>query len=118
MANTTVYPYGNNGQAQPSAHAMPVVTISTTGAVTQALNANTFYEFTGSPTSLTLTLNSSGNGLALYAGKFTAGTGFSGLSLPSSVKEGDGIPTVEAGSTYEFNICDNLLAIIKEAASS
>ena len=99
------------------ADVVPIVTVSTTGAVTQALDPNKFYSFTGSPTSLTLTLTS-GTGLCVYAGKFTAGTGFSGLTLPSSVKEGDGIPTIEAGGTYEFSIVDNLLLMVKEASAS
>lgn len=90
-----------------------IVTVSTTGAVTQALNPNTFYDFTGSPTSLTLTLTS-GTGLCIYAGKFTAGTGFSNLTLPSTVKVADGAPSIEAGGTYEFSIMENLILIAKE----
>lgn len=92
-----------------------VVTVSTTGAVTQALEPNTFYQFTGNPTSLTLTLTS-GTGLCVYAGKFTAGTGFSNLSLPASVKEADNIPSIEAGGTYEFSIADNLMLLVKEGS--
>ena len=97
------------------ADVIQVVTVSTTGAVTQALEPNTFYQFTGNPTSLTLTLTS-GTGLCVYAGKFTAGTGFSNLSLPASVKEADGIPSIEAGNTYEFSIMDNLLLLVKEGS--
>lgn len=93
---------------------VPIVTVSTTGAVTQALDPNKFYNFTGSPTSLTLTLNS-GTGLCIYAGKFTAGTGFSNLTLPSTVKVADGAPSVEAGGVYEFSVMDNLLLLAKES---
>lgn len=92
-----------------------IVTVSTTGAVTQALDPNKFYKFTGSPTSLTVTLNS-GLGLCVYAGKFTAGTGFSGFTLPSGVAVADGAPTIEAGETYEFNIADNLIVIVKQSS--
>ena len=92
-----------------------IVTVSTTGAVTQALDPNKFYDFTGSPTSLTLTLNS-GNDLCIYAGKFTAGTGFSNLTLPSTVKVADGAPSVEAGGVYEFSVMNNLLLLAKEGS--
>lgn len=92
---------------------VPIVTVSTTGAVTQALDPNKFYNFTGSPTSLTLTLTS-GTGLCIYAGKFTAGTGFSNFTLPSTVKVADGAPSVEAGNTYEFSVMNNLLLLAKE----
>lgn len=92
-----------------------IVTVSTTGAVTQALDPNKFYDFTGSPTSLTLTLNS-GTGLCIYAGKFTAGTGFTNLSFPATVKVADGAPSVEAGNTYEFSVMNNLLLLAKEGA--
>lgn len=93
-----------------------IVTVSTTGAVTQALDPNKFYIFTGSPTSLNLTLTA-GTDLCIYAGKFTAGTGFTSITLPSAVKVADGAPAIEAGGTYEFSIMENLMLIAKEGTT-
>lgn len=88
--------------------------ISTTGAVSQALDANKFYKFTGALTSLTLTLNAS-TGFAVYAGKFTTGSGWgsNGLSIPATVTEAANNDEIEASKTYEFSIVDNVI-VIKE----
>ena len=113
---TTVGTFTANQSGNTTANiTTPIVTVSTTGAVTQALDPNKFYDFTGSPTSLTLTLNS-GNDLCIYAGKFTAGTGFSNFTLPSTVKVADGAPSVEAGGVYEFSVMNNLLLLAKEGS--
>ena len=91
-----------------------VVEISTTGAVSQALDANKFYKFTGALTSLTLTLNAS-TGFVMYAGKFITGSGWgsNGLSIPATVTEATNNDEIEAGKTYEFSIVDNVI-VIKE----
>lgn len=89
-----------------------VVTVSTSGAVSQALDPNKFYKFTGDLTSLSLTFNS-GTELAVYAGKFnTDSTGFT-LTVPGTIHEAVGNPTPEGGKTYEFNVADNVLIMIE-----
>lgn len=88
------------------------VTVSGTGAVTQALDSNKFYKF-GSLTSLTLTLNATSEGLAIYGGKFTADSSGCTLSIPSTVTAASSVPTIQGGSTYEFNIMDNVLLMIE-----
>ena len=97
-----------------AAEEVTVVTISTAGAVSQALDANKFYKFTGALTSLTLTLNAS-TGLAVYAGKFTTGSGWgsNGLSIPATVTEAVNNDEIEASKTYEFSIVDNVI-VVKE----
>lgn len=89
-----------------------VVTVATSGAVSQALQPNTFYKFTGALTSLTLTLTA-GTGLVVYAGKFTASSSGCTLSLPATVTEAASNDTIEGGKTYEFSIVDNVI-VIKE----
>lgn len=91
-----------------------LVEVTTSGAVSQALAPNTFYKFSGSLTSLTLTLTA-GTGLVLYAGKFSTGSGWTnnGLSLPASVTEAAGNDEIAASKTYEFSILDNVI-VIKE----
>lgn len=69
------------------------VTVSGTGAVTQALDSNKFYKF-GSLTSLTLTLNAASEGLAIYGGKFTADSSGCTLSIPSTVTAASSVPTI------------------------
>ena len=87
-----------------------LVTISTAGAVTQALDPNKFYKFTGSLTSLTLTLNA-GVDLCIYAGKFVAGSDDMPITLPSGVVVPDESVEIESGKTYEFSIMDNVCLI-------
>lgn len=97
-----------------AAEEMTIVTISTDGAVSQALDPNKFYKFTGTLTSLSLTLVS-GTGFAIYAGKFTTGSGWgsNGLSIPASVNEATNNDEVAASKSYEFSILDNVI-VIKE----
>lgn len=89
-----------------------LVEVTTAGAVSQALAPNTFYKFSGSLTSLTLTLTA-GTGLVVYAGKFTADSSGCTLSLPATVTEAASNDTIEGGKTYEFSIVDNVI-VIKE----
>jgi hypothetical protein len=91
---------------------LTVVTNSSTGAVSQALNPNVFYKFTGNLTSLTLTLVS-GAELCIYAGKFTADSSGCQLSLPNTVTIASSVPSIEGGKTYEFSIADNVLLMVE-----
>lgn len=98
-------------QNKPSL-AIEIVTNSNSGSVTQAMDANKFYKFTGSPTSITITLNSA-QGLGVYGGKFTANANGTTLVLPSSVTVASSAPSIEGGNTYEFNIADNVLLMVE-----
>ena len=97
----------------------PVVTVSSTGDVTQALDAGKFYKF-GSVDSLALTLNAPtacADGtvpLAMYAGKFIASVDNMTISLPTGVyftdEDKDSV-SISANHTYEFNIMDGIVYI-------
>jgi hypothetical protein len=87
-----------------------VVTVSGTGSITQALDANKFYKF-GSVSALTLTLNAAGSGLAIYAGKFTASANNISITLPSGTSITDSSVDIESGNTYEFSILDGVCII-------
>jgi len=91
---------------------IPIVTVASTGAVTQALSPNKFYKFTGDTTLLKLTFNA-GTGLSVYAGKFTADTNGCVLQLPDTIHEAVGNPKIEGGKTYEFNVADNVLILME-----
>ena len=92
---------------------VPVVNVSATGDVSQALDPNKFYKF-GAIDSLDLTLVA-GTGLVVYFGRFStsANWGGTGLTVPNGVTEGANNPTVEASKTYEFNIMDNVLLLME-----
>ncbi|MBQ5488153.1 MAG: hypothetical protein IIT70_04805 [Clostridia bacterium] len=80
------------------------VTVPTAGAVTQALDAGKIYHFTGSLTSLTLTLNAAASGeTAQYHFDFTAGASAPTLTLPNAVSMPDGW-SVDANTRYEVDI--------------
>lgn len=99
----------------------PVVTVSSTGDVTQELQAGAFYKF-GTIDSLTITL-AAGNTpldgttpLLVYGGKFTidsASASSSLLAMPAGVTISANSDTVAVGKTYEFNIADNVAIIIE-----
>lgn len=91
-----------------------IVEVSDAGAVSQALDPNKFYKFTGALTSLSLTLVS-GTGFVMYAGKFTTGSGWgsNGLTIPATVTEAANNDEIAASKTYEFSIMDNVI-VIKE----
>lgn len=99
----------------------PVVTVSSTGDVTQELQAGAFYKF-GTIDSLTITL-AAGNTpldgttpLLVYGGKFTIDSTSSSASLlamPAGVTISANSDTVAVGKTYEFNIADNVAIIIE-----
>lgn len=83
--------------------------VEVTGATpTQTLAPNTFYEFTGAVTSLTLTLGTPIDGIAnIYAFSFTAGADNPTISLPASVTI-DGTPSISQGDYVEFSIMNNV----------
>ena len=99
----------------------PVVNVSSTGAVTQELQAGAFYKF-GTVDSLTITL-AAGNTpldgttpLLVYGGKFTIDASSSAsslLALPASVTISPRSDSVAVGKTYEFNIADNEAIILE-----
>jgi hypothetical protein len=99
----------------------PVVTVSSTGDVTQELQAGAFYKF-GTIDSLTITL-AAGNTpldgttpLLVYGGKFTidrTSASSSLLAMPAGVTISANSDTVAVGKTYEFNIADNVAIIIE-----
>ena len=100
---------------QPEETGIPIITVQTTGNVSQQLAPNTFYKF-GSIDSLTITLTA-GEGLSIYAGKFTTSSNWGGvgLNLPVTITEAANNDTIEAEKTYEYNIMDNVI-VIKEVA--
>lgn len=99
----------------------PVVNVSSTGNVTQELQAGAFYKF-GTVDSLTITL-AAGNTpldgttpLLVYGGKFTIDASSSAsslLALPASVTISTRSDSVDVGKTYEFNIADNEAIILE-----
>jgi hypothetical protein len=81
-------------------------TNASTGAVTQALDAEHVYHFTGALTSLTITLNAaSGGDLAHYHFCFQSGSTAPTLTLPNTVVMPSGFQ-VEANKYYEIDILD------------
>lgn len=85
-------------------------TISTSGAVTQTLDANTIYHFTGSLTSLTITLNNTQN-IPHYHFDFISGATAPTLTMPNSVTMPDDF-AVEANKRYEVDVMNNYGAVI------
>lgn len=81
------------------------VTVSTAGAVTQALDAEKIYHFTSALTSLTITLNAAGSGqLAQYHFDFESGSTAPTVTLPETVTMQGGTFTPEANKRYELDI--------------
>ena len=81
-------------------------TISTAGAVTQALQPYVIYHFTGTLTSLTITLTAPTEGLAQYHFDFDSGSTAPTLTLPQTVVMPSGF-AVEASKHYEIDILNN-----------
>ena len=93
------------------------VTISTAGAVSQALDAGKIYHFTGALTSLTITLNAAATGKnAHYHFDFDSGSTAPTLSLPQTVKMPSGF-SVEANKHYEVDILNNYGVVMSWANS-
>lgn len=82
------------------------------GAVTQELSPNTYYEF-GECTSLTITLASEISGIRNeYMFEFVSGTTPTMLSIPETVGwMGGEAPTIEANKTYQCSIVNNIAVI-------
>jgi len=88
------------------------VTISTAGAVTQALDAGKLYHFTGALTALTVTLNAAASGkLTHYHFDFDSGSTAPTFSLPQTVTMPSGF-SVEASKHYEIDILNNYGAVM------
>ena len=93
------------------------VTIDTSGAVTQALDANKIYHFTGALTSLTITLNAvTSSNVAQYHFDFLSGTAAPTLTMPNTVVMPDDF-AVEANTRYEVNVLNNYGAALSWAIS-
>lgn len=92
------------------------VTISTAGAVTQALDAGKIYHFTGALTSLTVTLNAAVNRLAEYHFDFNCGATAPTVSIPNTVTMPDDF-AFEANNHYEIDIFNNYGAALSWAIS-
>lgn len=88
------------------------VTVSTAGAVTQALDAGKIYHFTGALTDLTVTLNAPASGdLAQYHFDFLSGSTAPTLTMPNTVTMPDSF-TVEASKRYEVDVLNNYGAVM------
>ena len=97
------------------ADAVTEVTVSTTGAVTQALDAGKMYHFTGALTSLTITFNAA-SGIAQYHFDFTEGSTAFDPTLPNGVKLPDN-HTWEADTHYEVDILNGYAVVVGRAVS-
>ena len=78
------------------------VTISSSGSVTQQLQPNKIYHFTGSLTALTITLAAASD-IAHYHFDFVSPSTPVTLTLPNSVVMPNGF-SVEANTRYEIDI--------------
>ena len=88
-----------------AAPAVTEATVSAAGDVTQALDANKIYHFTGALTSLTITLNAAGTGIVpQYHFDFDSGSTAPTVTLPNSVTMQGGTFTPEASKHYEVDI--------------
>lgn len=85
---------------------------ASTGDVTATLDSGKFYKW-GTIDSLDLTLTAAQAGMGIWAGKFTASSSWSGLTLPTGVDAAAGNDTIAGGKTYEFNIFDGE-CVVKE----
>lgn len=93
------------------------VTVSTAGAVTQALDAGKLYHFTGALTALTITLNVAPSGqLAQYHFDFDCGSTAPTVTLPSTVILPDS-NSFDAGTHYEVDILNNYGVVMAWATS-
>ena len=89
-----------------AAPAIAEVTVPTSGAVTQALDAGKIYHFTGALTSLTITFNAASGVPAQYHFDFTEPSTAFDPVLPNGVTMPNGW-TWEADKRYEVDILNN-----------
>ena len=93
-------------------------TISDSGAVTQALDPYTLYHFTGTLTSLTVTLNAPGTGeIAHYHFDFGSGSTAPTLNVPVTVTMPDDFSAPEANNHYEVDILNNYGTVVAWATA-
>ena len=93
------------------------VTISTAGAVTQALDPEKIYHFTGALTALTITLNAAASGqLAQYHFNFNCGSTAPTVTIPNTVTMPSG-NTFDASKHYEVDILNNYGTVMSWATS-
>ena len=95
-------PQGPQGPQGP-AYTVEEITVSTAGAVTQALDAGKIYHFAGAVTSLSLTLNAASGQLAQYHFDFVSGSTATTVTL-TGVTWPEGSFTPEANKRYEVDI--------------
>lgn len=82
-------------------------TITTSGAVTQALDPHVLYHFTGALTSLTISFNAPATDeIAHYHFDFLSGTTAPTLTMPNTVTMPDSF-SVEASKRYEVDVLNN-----------
>ena len=90
-------------------------TITTSGAVTKALDPYVLYHFTGALTSLTITLNAPATGqIAHYHFDFLSGSTAPTLTMPNSVTMPDSF-AVEASKRYEVDVLNNFGTVVEWA---
>ena len=80
------------------------VTVSDSGDVTQNLDSGKIYHFTGSLTSLTITLSTAGRSPLQYHFDFDSGSTAPTVTLPNSVTMQGGTFTPAASKHYEVDI--------------
>lgn len=109
---------GRAGHGGGGDDSSPEVEVSTSGSVTQALDAGKIYHFTGELTSLTLTLNAAEPGkLEQYHFDFTAGASAPTLTLPNAVVMADDW-NIDTNTRYEVDILNNYAVIVGWAVSA
>ena len=87
-------------------------TVTDTGAVTKALTANKFCNFTGAVTTLTIALPATYNPWDEFNFCFTTDSTGGNLALPSTVTWLSGsAPSLAASTYYEVSICNNKVVI-------
>lgn len=89
------------------------LTVNTAGEVVQTLSPDVFYDFTGSITSLTLTLAPEiANRENEYKGHFLSGGTPPTVTFPTSVTWIGGLPVIEANKTYQFSILKGIGVLV------
>lgn len=91
-----------------AAPAVTEVTISTAGAVSQALDPGKLYHFTGALSALTIAFNAAASGqIAQYHFDFDSGSTAPTVTLPNGVTMQGGTFAPEASKHYEVDILNN-----------
>lgn len=119
---STAWAKGDHVHPMPSASdvgaapAITEVTNTSTGAVSLALDAGKIYHFTGSLTSLSLTLNTASGTIPQYHFDFVSGS-----TAPTLTVTGATMPdsfTVETGKTYEVDVLNGRAVVFGWTTSS